>query len=515
MTMPQPIPFHLGEDTLTTERLVELARTPSPKLTVTPDAWKRLDSYRARVEEVLTKGKTVYGINTGFGFLADVAIPPADLAQLQLNLVRSHACGVGDYSSDEVVRALLVLRAHSFLLGFSGVRAEVVRQVLLFIEHDILPVVPCQGSVGASGDLAPLAQLALGLLGEGEVRWRGEILPASTVLGQLGIAPLKLAPKEGLSLINGTQYMTALAAFAVEEAKALMRSADIAAGLSLDAVRGTVAAYDARIHDARPHRGQKLVAANMLRLFAETDAIMASHADCGKVQDPYSFRCVPQVHGASRDTVQHCESVINTELQSVTDNPLVFDGGDIVSGGNFHGQPVAFVMDFLAIAVAEIGSISERRIEKITNPHQSGLPAFATRNSGLNSGFMIPHVVAASLVSENKVLCHPASVDSIPTSADKEDHVSMGPIAARKARSIIANVRNILAIEFLAATQGLDLLAPLKPSSVLAAVVNEVRLRAPSMETDRSLQREIRAVSTWIGEGGPAAKLAEAGCHIH
>jgi histidine ammonia-lyase len=294
-----------------------------------------------------------------------------------------------------------------------------------------------------------------------------------------------------------------------------MRSADIAAGLSLDAVRGTVAAYDARIHDARPHRGQKLVAANMLRLFAETDAIMASHADCGKVQDPYSFRCVPQVHGASRDTVQHCESVINTELQSVTDNPLVFDGGDIVSGGNFHGQPVAFVMDFLAIAVAEIGSISERRIEKITNPHQSGLPAFATRNSGLNSGFMIPHVVAASLVSENKVLCHPASVDSIPTSADKEDHVSMGPIAARKARSIIANVRNILAIEFLAATQGLDLLAPLKPSSVLAAVVNEVRLRAPSMETDRSLQREIRAVSTWIGEGGPAAKLAEAGCHIH
>ncbi|MBM4253904.1 MAG: histidine ammonia-lyase [Deltaproteobacteria bacterium] len=514
MSMPQTPRFHLGVDTLTTERLVTLARTPNPPVAVTPQAWQRLDGFRAHVDAVLTQGNTVYGINTGFGFLSDVAIPPVDLAQLQLNLVRSHACGVGDYSADEVVRALLILRAHSFLLGFSGVRAEVVRQVLLFLEHDILPVVPCQGSVGASGDLAPLAQLALGLLGEGEVKWRGETLPAARVLDQLGIAPLKLAPKEGLSLINGTQYMTTLAAFAVEEAKTLARSADIAAGLSLDAVRGTVAAYDARIHAARPHRGQKLVAANMLRLFAQTDSIMESHAHCGKVQDPYSFRCVPQVHGASRDTIAYCESVVNTELQSVTDNPLVFDGGDFVSGGNFHGQPVAFVMDFLAIAVAEIGSISERRIEKITNPHQSGLPAFATRNSGLNSGFMIPHVVAASLVSENKVLCHPASVDSIPTSADKEDHVSMGPIAARKARSVIINVRNILAIEYLASTQGLDLLAPLKPSTILAVVVNEVRFRAPAMDTDRSLQREIRAVADWLSEDGPAAKLAAAGCQI-
>ena len=514
MTMPKPTPFHLGENELTTARLVELARHPNPPVAVTPAAWQRLASYRTHVDEVLTKGKTVYGINTGFGFLSDVAIPPSDLAQLQLNLVRSHACGVGDHTADEVVRALLILRAHSFLLGFSGGRAEVVRQVLLFLQNDILPIVPCQGSVGASGDLAPLAHLALGLLGEGEVRWRGETLPAAEVLTKLGIAPLKLAPKEGLSLINGTQFMTTIAAFAVEEAKVLARSADVAAGLSLDAVRGTVAAYDPRIHAARPHPGQSLVAANMLRLFAETDAIMESHANCGKVQDPYSFRCVPQVHGATRDTIQYCESVVNTELRSVTDNPLVFSGGDFVSGGNFHGQPVAFVMDFLAIAVAEIGSISERRIEKITNPHQSGLPAFATRNSGLNSGFMIPHVVAASLVSENKVLCHPASVDSIPTSADKEDHVSMGPIAARKARSVITNVRNILAIEFLAATQGLDLLAPLKPSSILAAVVNEVRLRAPSMDTDRSLQREIRAVSTWISENGPSAKLAEAGCLI-
>jgi histidine ammonia-lyase len=350
-------------------------------------------------------------------------------------------------------------------------------------------------------------------MGEGDVRFRGETVPAAEALAQLELAPLQLAAKEGLSLINGTHFMTALAAFAVEEAKTLAAAADIAAGLSLDAVRGTARAFDARIHAARPHAGQQRVAANVRALFAGSDGIMESHRDCDKVQDPYSFRCVPQVHGASRDAIAYGAAAVDVEIGSVTDNPLVFDG-EVLSGGNFHGQPIALAMDFLAIAVAELGSIAERRIEKITNPSLSGLPPFATRDSGLNSGFMIPHVVAAALVSESKVLCHPASVDSIPTSADKEDHVSMGPIAARKAREVIRNTSRILAIEFLAATQGLDLLAPLKPAPALAQVVAEIRRMAPVMETDRSLHKEIEAVARWALGGGAAGTVAAAGIQL-
>lgn len=512
-------PFRLGEDELTTARLVALAAHPRPAVVASDAARAKLRRFRAGVEEILGSTEKVYGINTGFGFLANVAIEPAKLAQLQVNLVRSHACGVGTPVADEIVRGLLVLRAHTFLLGHSGVRERTLDQVLAFLAHDVLPIIPCQGSVGASGDLAPLAHLALGLMGEGDVRYRGETAPAGQVLAALGLEPLQLAAKEGLSLINGTHFMTTIASFAVEEARTLARSADVAAGLSLDAIRGTTRAFDARIQAVRPHPGQGQVAANLRALFAGGDAIMASHADCGKVQDPYSFRCVPQVHGASRDAVAYAARVVDVELMSVTDNPLVFAGPpgavageqDIISGGNFHGQPVALAMDFLAIAVAELGSIAERRVEKITNPHLSGLPPFATKDSGLNSGFMIPHVVAAALVSENKVLCHPASVDSIPTSADKEDHVSMGPIAARKAREIARNVRRILAIEVLAATQGLDLLAPLAPSPTLAQVLAEVRRMAPSMETDRSLHKEIEAVAVWIADDGPARAVAAAG----
>lgn len=513
-------PFMLGDDRLTTGRLVAMARGPvtvvglgtgtEGAVQVSFDARARLDACRRAVESIVAGSQRVYGINTGFGFLADIGIEPDKLAQLQVNLVRSHACGVGVPVGDEIVRGLLILRAHTFLLGFSGVRSEVLDQVLAFLHHDILPIVPCQGSVGASGDLAPLAHVALGLMGEGDVRWRGDVHSAKELLKDLGIQPLGLKAKEGLSLINGTHFMTVIAAFAVEEAKQLCIAADVAAGLSLDAIRGTPKAYDERISMVRPHAGQGLVAGNLRRLFAGTDAIIESHKDCPRVQDPYSFRCVPQVHGASRDAVAYAADVINTELGSVTDNPLVFDeGGDVLSGGNFHGQPVALAMDFLAIAVAELGSIAERRIEKITNPHQSGgLPAFATRDSGLNSGFMIPHVVSAALVSENKILCHPASIDSIPTSADKEDHVSMGPIAARKAREIATNVRRILAIEVLAATQGLDLLAPLQPAPALAAILSEIRRMVPSMETDRSLHKEIEEVAKWIGSGGISNSLA-------
>lgn len=503
--------FRLGEDRLTPEKLVALAKAPNPSITVTPKARERLLGFRKTVETILTGQDKVYGINTGFGFLADVAIEKDKLSQLQVNLIRSHACGVGEPMADEVVRALLVLRAHTFLIGHSGVRGETLDLILTFLKHDILPVVPCKGSVGASGDLAPLAHLAMGLMGEGDVRHQGETAPAQTILKALGIKPLVPAAKEGLALINGTQFMATVAAFAVTEARTLTKAADVAAALSLDAIRGTLRAFDARVHEVRPQVGQRTVAANVRGLYAGDDAVMNSHDNCGKVQDPYSFRCVPQVHGASRDALAYVAQVVEIDLNSVTDNPLVFADGDIVSGGNFHGQPLAIAMDFLAIAIAELGSIAERRIEKITNPALSGLPPFATKDSGLNSGFMIPHVVAAALVSENKVLCHPASVDSIPTSADKEDHVSMGPIAARKAREIIKNVSRILSIEFLAAAQGLDLLAPLRPGRTLAAVQDAVRGIAPRMDVDRSLHKEIEALAVWILDDGAARTVGRAG----
>ncbi len=506
--------FALGESRLTTEILYRLGAKPAPQLQVSAAARKRLLSFRAHVDKVLQSGERVYGINTGFGFLADVAIPADKLELLQANLVRSHACGVGDPMPDEIVRALLVLRAHTFLLGHSGVREETLEQVLSFLKHDILPVIPCQGSVGASGDLAPLAHLAMGLMGEGDVRYKNETAPAGDVLKALQLKPLKPEAKEGLALINGTHFMTTIAAFAVEEAKALLMTADIAAALSLDAIRGTLRAFDERIHAVRPQAGQTRVAANVRKLFSTQDAIMDSHAACGKVQDPYSFRCVPQVHGASRDAAAYVENVVEIELNSITDNPLVFDDGDVISGGNFHGQPIAIALDFLAIAVAEIGSIAERRVEKLTNPALSGLPAFVTKDSGLNSGFMIPHVVTAALVSENKILAHPASVDSIPTSADKEDHVSMGPIAARKAREINRNVRNVLAIELLAAAQALDILAPLKASAALTAVYDGIRERARTMDQDRSLHKEIAALSAWIGAGGPEAAVTRTGIKL-
>jgi histidine ammonia-lyase len=503
--------FRLGEDRLTTAALVALASAPDPKVEVSAAARARLLGYRKRVDDILGDDKRVYGINTGFGFLADVQIDKSKLRELQVNLVRSHACGVGDPVPDEVVRGMLLLRAHTFLLGRSGVRGETLDLVLSFLRHDVLPIVPCQGSVGASGDLAPLAHLALGLMGEGDVRHRGETATAGTVLKALGLEALEPAAKEGLSLINGTQFMSVIAAFAVEEARAVARAADVATSLSLDAVRGTLAAFDVGVHEARPQVGQGVVAKNVRALFAGKDAVMESHKDCGRVQDPYSFRCAPQVHGASRDAIAYAADVVEIDLNSVTDNPLVLDDGRIVSGGNFHGQPVALAMDFLAIAAAEIGSISERRTEKITNPALSGLPAFAVKDSGLNSGFMIPHVVAASLVSENKVLCHPASVDSIPTSADKEDHVSMGPIAARKARDVVRNVRRVLAVELLAACQGLDLLAPLTPAPALAAAYKEIRTRSPAMFVDRSLHKDIELVATWIAADGPAKAAKTAG----
>ncbi len=506
--------FQLGENRLDAHTLVNLASMANPPISLPAESRNRLQKYRAVVDGVLERKEVRYGINTGFGYLAKVRIEESRLADLQLNLVRSHACGVGPAISDELVRALLVIRAHTFSLGHSGITPECVETILKLLRHDILPVVPCKGSVGASGDLAPLAHLALGVLGEGKARQQDKMLPAKEALQNAGIKPHVLRAKEGLSLINGTHFMAVLGSFAVVEAQNVIATADIAAALSLDAIRGTTKAFDPRIHAIRPQIGQKRVAQNMLQLFAGGDEILNSHASCDKVQDPYSFRCVPQVHGASRDALDYVQQKINIELNSVTDNPLCFEDGDILSGGNFHGQPLALSLDFLTMAVAEIGSISERRIEKLTNPHMSGLPAFLVKDSGLHSGYMIPHVVAAALASENKVLSHPAVVDTIPTSADQEDHVSMGPISGRKCREVIENVAHILAIELLAACQGLDLLKPLKPAPALLAIYDAVRKLSPGMETDRVLSEDIALVKDWILSGGAVNMLKAQGIDL-
>ncbi len=506
--------FKVGTDALDSSILVALATSASTKLTLSPAASKRMITARKTVEKVLREAKTVYGINTGFGFMSDVKIAPEKLSELQENLIRSHACGVGEPLSEELVRALLIAKVHALALGASGVTLECAQTIIDMFNQGIVPVVPCQGSVGASGDLAPLAHMALAMIGEGDVFVSGKRQKASKAFAAAGIRPYQLTAKEGLALINGTQFMTAVGAFAVEEARCLAKTADCIAAISLDAVRGTLVAFDARIHELRQQVGQRIVARNIREIFKARDPIMESHAECGKVQDPYSFRCVPQVHGASRDGIEYAATIVDRELNSVSDNPLVLANGDVVSGGNFHGQPVAQALDFLGIAVAELGSISERRIEKLTNPNMSGLPAFLAKDGGLNSGFMIPHVVAAALVSENKILSHPASVDSIPTSADKEDHVSMGPIAARKARDITKNVANILAIEFLAAAQGIDLLAPLRPGKPVSALYEQIRKMAPRVERDRSMAGEIEVVSRWLRSGAAMHTLGKLGVSI-
>lgn len=507
--------FALGKDELTIEKLVSLGKSPQPQLQVDRKSRKNLIEYREMVIKGLKGSKTIYGVNTGFGYLSQVKIPSEKLDELQLNLIRSHACGVGEDAPLEIVRALLVLRAHTFLLGHSGISEACLETIISFLDHDLLPRIPMKGSVGASGDLAPLAHLALGMIGEGEIYYRGKKLPAEEALKSAGIAALKPAAKEGLSLINGTHFMTTLGAHAIKDANILAKSADVIAAMSLDAIRGTATAFDLRIQKARPHPGQELVARNVLMLLEGDDQIKKSHENCDKVQDPYSFRCIPQVHGACRDTMEFVSQKINIELNSVTDNPLIFPEGDLISGGNFHGQPIAMAMDYLAMAVAELGSVSERRIEKITNPNLSGLPAFVTEEVGLNSGYMIPHVVSAALVSENKVLCHPASTDSIPTSADKEDHVSMGPIAARKAIEINQNVAHILAIELLASCQAIDLLKPLKPSPLLQVVYNRVRALSPYMSNDRSLREDIEALTKMIRTGSLLDLISQEGIELN
>lgn len=507
-------PLDLGDAPLSLDTITQVARQRMP-VELSLAARERIRRARTVVDDIARGGDAapaVYGVNTGFGFLADVRISADEIRLLQRNLIRSHAAGVGPPLSTEVVRAMMLLRAEVLAIGHSGVRVEVAELLLAMLNRGVHPVIPSQGSVGASGDLAPLAHLALVLMGEGSAEVEGQILPGEEALARAGLAPVQFAAKEGLSLVNGTQLMTGMGALSVHDAEQAALIADIGGALSLEALKGTPRAFDPRIHAVRPHPGQIASAANLARLLAGSD-IVESHRDCGKVQDPYSLRCMPQVHGATRDALGYARAVLEREARSATDNPLVFpEENEMISGGNFHGQPVALALDFAAIAVAELANIAERRIEQLVNPHlSSGLPAFLAPHSGLNSGFMMAQVTAAALVSENKILAHPASVDSIPSSAGREDHVSMGVHAAWKLRRIVDNVTNVLAIELLCAAQGIHLRAPLRPASGLNAVYEALRAHVSPLEEDRPLYQDISGVRALIEDG---TLLAAARAHL-
>ena len=477
---------------------------------LTDSAREQMRAARALVEHA---AEHTYGVNTGFGRFVSESIPADKVDELQLRLLRSHACGVGEPYPDEVVRAAMLLRANALAKGYSGARIETVELLVECLNRGVLPRVPARGSVGASGDLAPLAHLALPLVGEGQAWFDGTLHAGADALAAAGLEPVVLGAKEGLSLINGTQFMASMAALALQRAWRLARVADLACALSLEALQGSRTSFHPAIHAARPLKGQVDSAANLRRLL-EDSAIIESHRWCDRVQDAYSLRCAPQVHGASRDILDYVEATVGVELNAATDNPLVLvDEGIVVSNGNFHGQPLAFGLDTLAMAVAELASISERRVERLVNPSLSeGLPPFLTLEGGLNCGFMIPQYVAASLVSENKSLCHPASVDSIPTSAGQEDHVSMGNAAGLKALQVLANSERALAIELLAGAQAIEFLAPLEPGPGVRATHGAVRALSERVRDDRSLSEDIERVADAIRDGSIlAAAEAEIG----
>jgi histidine ammonia-lyase len=470
-------------------------------VSLTDDARARVNAARAVVDTCARGDQPIYGINTGFGNFAEVRIPAGSLAELQVNLLRSHAAGVGEPLSIPVVRATMVLRANVLAKGYSGIRLETLERLIALLNHGVHPVVPSRGSVGASGDLAPLAHLALVLIGEGEV-WHGDRpVPGSEGLARAGVSPVALAPKEGLALINGTQPSTALLGLALHASLRLVRTADIAAALSIDGLQGSTRPFDARIHAARGRPSQALSAENLRNLMAGS-GINAAHANCGRVQDAYSMRCAPQVHGAARDAVHFAERTFLAEANAATDNPMVFaETGEIISGGNFHGAPVALAADVLAIGLTYLATISERRSDRLVNPASSGLPAFLTRHGGLQSGLMMAQVTAAALTSELKTLAHPSSVDTIPTSGNKEDHVSMSMAAALKLQHAVALARDVIAIEMLCACQAIDLLEGLATSAPLARVRALVRERVPTLASDRPPSRDIHEISRLIESG--------------
>jgi histidine ammonia-lyase len=507
--------LHLNGNDLTLSAVREVAAERRAVL-LAPDAREAVVRARAVVDALVAGNKVSYAITTGVGKLSDVRIAGAQIRELQVNLLRSHAVGVGEPLSFLETRALILLRANSLSKGHSGVRPVIIDTLCELLNRGVTPYVPSQGSVGASGDLAPLSHLALVLIGEGEcLDEKGNRIPSGEALSSAQIKPLVLEAKEAISLINGTQGMLAVGILALLSAETLVDTADVVGSITLDVLRGTDVAFDERIHLARPHPGQLKTAAN-LRLMLEGSQLRESHRDCARVQDAYSLRCIPQVHGAVRDTLAHCRRVFEIEANSAVDNPLVFvrnakttDGeGDILSGGNFHGEPVAFALDFLSIALAALAGISERRIERLVNPSlNEGLPPFLAPGAGLNSGFMMPQVTAAALASENKVLAHPASVDSITTSGNKEDYVSMGMTASLKLKRIVENTRNVIAIEAMAAAQALDCVIPLKTGKRGQSAHAAIRSVCATMDKDRIMYKDFEQIAKLIASGKVAAAL--------
>jgi histidine ammonia-lyase len=493
------MPLQLDGEHLTIEDVEAIARHDAA-VSLSPAATQKMRVSREPVDHMAAGDAPIYGVNTGVGLLADIRIPREDLDLLQINVVRSHAAGVGAPLDRGVVRAMMLIRANVLAKGFSGIRPAVAELICGSLNRGVTPVVPEQGSVGASGDLAPLAHMALVLAGEGEAEFQGAILPGAEALRRAGLTPLAFHPKEGLSLINGTQAMLAIGCLELAAAETLTDTADVLAALTLDALRGTPAAFDERLHAVRPHPGQLHSAARLRRLI-EGSEIRQSHLTCRRVQDAYSLRCVPQVHGAVRDTLAEARRVFSIELNAATDNPLVF-GDQILSGGNFHGEPLAFQLDFLAIALSALAGISERRIDRLVNPAlNEDLPPFLAGHAGLESGLMMAQVTAASLVGENRVLAHPASTGSITTSGNKEDFVSMGMAGALKLQRIVRNTRSVLSIEALAATRALDLLAPLRTSPLLEQARARIREVSPPFAGDRPLYPDIASLDRLIASG--------------
>jgi histidine ammonia-lyase len=490
----------LGMDGMTLEDLVAIAREGA-KVQLARESEERINAGRKLIEKWVKQGRTIYGVTTGFGALSDVAISREDTRQLQENILMSHAAGVGENLDEETVRATMALRTKDLARGHSGIRLETVQCLAGLLNRGVIPLVPEKGSVGASGDLAPLAHLCLVLIGRGEAWYQGQRMSGLEALKKCGMKPVQLQAGEGLALVNGTQLMSAIGGLSVYDAMRLSKMTDIAAAMSLEVLMGTRTEFDPRIHEARPHPGQAAAAHNMDRITRGSE-IITSHKDCSRIQDAYTLRCSPQVHGATKDAIAYAKTVVETEMNSSTNNPLIFpESEEFLLGGNFHGQPVALALDFLGMAVAELANISERRIERLVNPQLSGLPAFLVSDGGLNSGFMIAQYTAASLVSENKVLSHPACVDSIPTSANKEDHVPMGTISARKCREIVRNTEHVIAIELLCGAQAMDLFTNMKPGQGTLVAYRMIRDTVPHLETDRVLSKDIEAVVDLMRSG--------------
>jgi len=492
-----PTLFNYGIDKLTSSIALDIAAAKS-KGVLNKAAVEKINTSAQAVKKIVDQHKTVYGINTGFGILANTKISTEDTLTLQHKILQSHSVGVGDAIAPEIAKLMLITKVHALAQGFSGVRLQTIERIIWHIENNVIPVVPEKGSVGASGDLAPLSHLFLPLIGLGEVFFQGKRFTSSQILEQFSLTPIQLGPKEGLALINGTQFILAFAIKAVQRMHNCLEAADIIGAMSLEALTGTKAPFVERLHDLRPFAGNKLVAQRLCQLLNES-AIMQSHVDCGRVQDPYSLRCMPQVHGASRNAWLHVKELVEIELNSVTDNPIVFSADDTISGGNFHGQPLALPLDYACFAVAEIGNISDRRCYLLLEG-KWGLPMLLMKNVGLNSGFMIPQYTTAALVTENKTLCFPASADSIPTSLGQEDHVSMGSISGRKLNRILDNLEYILSIELLTACQAIEFRRPLKSSQLLEFAHEHVRKYVSFAEEDRIFADDVQKIKEIISD---------------